>query len=110
MPRVAVTDYTFPSLELEKELLEPLGLKLVAAQCRKPAELIEFLRGAEFVLTQFAPLNAEVISSLHDVQVIVRYGIGLDNIDLEAATAKRIMVANVPDYCQHEVAEHTPWH
>jgi D-3-phosphoglycerate dehydrogenase / 2-oxoglutarate reductase len=107
MPRVTVTDYTFPSLEIEQGLLEPLGLTVVGAQCRKPAELIELLRGTDFVLTQFAPLTAEVIASLSNAQVIVRYGIGVDNVDLAAARTMGIPVCNVPDFCIDEVADHT---
>jgi D-3-phosphoglycerate dehydrogenase len=107
MPRVAVTDYTFPNLEIEKRLLEPLGLTLVAGQCREPTEVIELLRGADYVMTQFAPLNAKVISSLEGVRVIVRYGIGVDNVDLAAAKNKGIPVCNVPDFCIEEVADHT---
>lgn len=107
MPRVAVTDYTFPSLDIEAEILEPLGLSVAGAQCRKPAELIEFLPDADYILTQFAPMNAEVIASLRDVQLIVRYGIGVDNVDLAAAREKGIPVCNVPDFCVDEVADHT---
>jgi len=107
MSRVAITDYTFPSLAIERDLLEPLGIQVDAAQCRTPAQLIEFLAGADFILTQFAPLNAEVISTLRDAQVIVRYGIGVDNVDLAAAKEMGIPVCNVPDFCLDEVADHT---
>ena len=59
------------------------------------------------MITQFAPLNAEVISSLQDAQIIVRYGIGVDNVDLTAARERGIPVCNVPDFCIDEVADHT---
>jgi D-3-phosphoglycerate dehydrogenase len=106
MPKVAVTDHTFPSLDIESRILEPLGCTISVRQCREPAELIEFLRGADYIITQFAPLNAEVVSSLSSVQLIVRYGIGVDNVDLAAAAKKGIPVCNVPDYCIDEVADH----
>jgi D-3-phosphoglycerate dehydrogenase len=107
MPKVAVTDHTFPSLDIEMRILEPLGCTVSVGQCREPAQLIEFLRDAEYVITQFAPLTAEVISSLCNTQLIVRYGIGVDNVDLAAAAKKGIPVCNVPDYCVDEVADHT---
>lgn len=107
MPTVAVTDHTFPSLDIETRMLEPLGCTFSVGQCREPTELIEFLRGADYIITQFAPMNAEVISSLSDAQLIVRYGIGVDNVDLAAAAKKKIPVCNVPDYCIDEVADHT---
>ena len=107
MSRVAVTDYTFESLDIEKEVLEPLGLAVDGAQCRTPTELIEFLPDADYVITQFAPVDATVIDAMRSARVIVRYGIGVDNVDLEAAREKGIAVCNVPDYCVDEVADHT---
>lgn len=107
MPRVAITDYTFPSLEIEERLLKPLGLTVNGAQCRTTADLIDFLQGADFVITQFAPVNRDVIKSLSTAQIIVRYGIGVDNVDLAAAREQGIPVCNVPDFCIDEVAEHT---
>ncbi|MFO0930034.1 MAG: C-terminal binding protein, partial [Gemmataceae bacterium] len=63
--------------------------------------------GVDAVLTQFAPVNASVIAAMNQARVIVRYGIGVDNVDLEAARARGIPVCNVPDYCIDEVADHT---
>src|SRR5262249_54588121 len=62
---------------------------------------------ADHILTQFAPLNAEIIAAMRKAKVIARYGVGVDNIDLEAARAAGIPVCNVPDYCLDEVADHT---
>ena len=69
MPLVAVTDYTFPSLGIEEGLLQPLGLTVAGAQCRTPADLIEFLHDADYVITQFAPVNAEVIAACDEAGV-----------------------------------------
>src|SRR5262249_10240280 len=54
-----------------------------------------------------ARLTANVIAALRRARAIVRYGVGVDNIDLEAARARGIPVCNVPDYCVDEVADHT---
>jgi D-3-phosphoglycerate dehydrogenase / 2-oxoglutarate reductase len=62
---------------------------------------------ADAVITQFAPVKADVIAEMSRARVIVRYGIGVDNVDLDAARARGIPVCNVPDYCIDEVADHT---
>jgi D-3-phosphoglycerate dehydrogenase len=107
MPIVAVTDYTFPSLDIEQEILRSSGADLVGAQCKTADALIPLVRQADAVITQFAPIKADVIAAMQKARVIVRYGIGVDNVDLDAARAKRIPVCNVPDYCIDEVADHT---
>jgi D-3-phosphoglycerate dehydrogenase len=87
--------------------LEPLGCALVSRQCKNQEQLLEAVPAADFVITQFAPLNAAVIGAMTRARLIVRYGVGVDNVDLAAAHAKGIPVCNVPDYCIDEVADHT---
>jgi len=105
--QVAVTDYGFPDLEQERNILEPLGFEFATGQCRTGAEVAELCRDADAVLTQWAPVTAEAIASLRRCKIIVRYGIGVDNVDLEAAKQRNIPVVNVPDYAVQEVADHT---
>ncbi|MBX7168011.1 MAG: C-terminal binding protein [Pirellulales bacterium] len=107
MSSVAITDYTFPSLEIESAILEPLGAVVRAGQCKTVETLVPLVADADAVITQFAPVNAEVIAAMQQARVIVRYGIGVDNVDLRAARARNIPVCNVPDYCIDEVADHT---
>ncbi len=107
MSTVVVTDFTFPNLEVEERILHPLGITLVGGQCKTPETLIPHVSLADAVITQFAPLKADIIAAMQRAKVIVRYGIGVDNVDLEAARARRIPVCNVPDYCIDEVADHT---
>ncbi|MEX2188501.1 MAG: C-terminal binding protein [Pirellulales bacterium] len=107
MPTVAVTDFTFPSLEAEEAILRPTGADIVAGQCKTVEALIPLVREADVVITQFAPVKAEVIAAMQNARAIVRYGIGVDNIDLDAARQRGIPVCNVPDYCIDEVADHT---
>src|SRR3972149_2774712 len=57
--------------------------------------------------TYLAPINAEVMARMPKCRIIARYGIGVDTIDLEAATRAGIIVTNNPTYCIEEVAEHT---
>ncbi|MFB9276245.1 C-terminal binding protein [Cohnella cellulosilytica] len=103
----AVTDFGFPDLEQEKRLLQPLGFAFAEGQCKTASEVAALCRDADAVLTQWAPVTAEAIESFEKCRVIVRYGIGVDNVDLEAARRKNIPVVNVPDYAIEEVADHT---
>ncbi|MBY0230397.1 MAG: C-terminal binding protein [Gemmataceae bacterium] len=107
MHRVLVTDSSFPDLGLERALLEPLGCAVEGRQCKTIDDLVAAVAGADAVLTQFAPVKAAVVAAMDKARVIVRYGIGVDNVDLDAARAKGIPVCNVPDYCIDEVADHT---
>ena len=105
--KVVVTDYTFDSLDTETAVLAPLGCAVVGRRCKTPEELKALVADADAVLTQFAPIDADVIGAMTKARVIVRYGIGVDNVDLEAARARNIPVCNVPAYCIDEVADHT---
>jgi D-3-phosphoglycerate dehydrogenase / 2-oxoglutarate reductase len=107
MPKVLVTDFTFDRLDIEEAILVPLGATIDGRHCRGEADLLSAVAGADYVLTQFAPLTARVIAAMDRARLIVRYGIGVDNVDLDAARARGIAVCNVPAYCIDEVADHT---
>lgn len=107
MPVVAVTDFTFPSLEIEERIVHAAGAELRAGNDRHIAALKLLVADADAVITQFAPIHAEVISEMRRAKVIVRYGIGYDTVDVKAARERGIPVCNIPDYCIDEVADHT---
>jgi D-3-phosphoglycerate dehydrogenase / 2-oxoglutarate reductase len=106
-PRVVITDWAFADLSLEQRLLENKYIELIGRQCKTEAELIALVSEADAVITQFARINANVIGAMKKARAIVRYGIGVDNVDLDAARGRKIPVCNVPDYCMDEVADHT---
>lgn len=106
-PRVVVTDWTFTDLDIENHLLQAKDIDLIGKQCKTEAELIALVTDADAVITQFARINANVIGAMQKARAIVRYGIGVDNVDLEAARSRNIPVCNIPDYCMDEVADHT---
>jgi D-3-phosphoglycerate dehydrogenase len=106
-PRIVITDHGFPNLRNEEEVVAAAGADLVVARCKTSGDVIAASRDADALLVQWAPVDAAAIASLTHCRVIVRYGIGVDNVDLAAAKAKGIPVCNVPDYGVHEVAEHT---
>jgi D-3-phosphoglycerate dehydrogenase / 2-oxoglutarate reductase len=103
---VAITDYVFPSLEPEHRVLAPLGVELRSAQSKSEEEIIALTQEADAVLNCYAKMTARVIEKLERCKIIARYGIGVDNVDLAAASKARILVTNVPDYCVDEVSDH----
>jgi D-3-phosphoglycerate dehydrogenase len=107
MPRIVVTDATFPSLEHERAIATRHGAKLEEANCKFEADVIAAASGTHVLLVQFAKITRQAIEKLAPNAAIVRYGIGLDNIDLSAARGRGIRVAYVPDYATGEVADHT---
>jgi D-3-phosphoglycerate dehydrogenase / 2-oxoglutarate reductase len=105
--KVLVTDHGFPHLDIETDVLRAAGHELSVAPAASVAGLIAAGRDADALLVQFAPVPAAVIDALERCRVIVRYGIGYDNVDLAAAGRRGIPVCNVPDYCIDEVADHS---
>ena len=105
MARIAITDCDFGDGEIEAMLLgEDFDLSVHQAKTRD--EVIAAGEGAVGLFVQWARIDATVLDALPSVRAIVRYGIGLDNIDLEAARARGVSVSNVDDYCIDEVALH----
>ena len=107
MPIVSITDYTFPSLDIEESLIRAAGGELRSGNDKQVEALKRLAADADAVITQFAPINAEVIGAMRRAKVIIRYGIGYDNVDVKAARERGIPVCNIPDYCIDEVADHT---
>ena len=106
-PRVLYTDNGFADVDTERALVERAGASLDVAQCRTADDVIARAAGADALIVQWAPITAGVIEALDRCTAIVRLGIGVDNVDLEAARARGIAVCNVPDYCLDEVADHS---
>jgi D-3-phosphoglycerate dehydrogenase / 2-oxoglutarate reductase len=105
--KVVLTDYVWESLDVEKKLLDGLG-ELVALKTKTPDEFIAEAADCDALLNTYAgPITAEVMARMPKCRIIARYGIGVDTIDLEAATKAGIIVTNNPTYCIEEVAEHT---
>ena len=107
-PLVLLTDYAWPDLEIERQILAEAGAELIAAPANDPATLAQLAADPRVagIMTNWARVTAEVIAAAPGCRIIARTGIGLDNIDVAAATARGIVVTNVPDYCLIEVAEH----
>ena len=104
--KVVVTDYVFPNIETERAVIEDTEAEFVVANASTPEEVIEASRGATALINNYVPITAEVFDELPDLDVVARYGIGVDGIDVEAATDHGVKVVNVPDYCIDEVSAH----
>jgi D-3-phosphoglycerate dehydrogenase len=104
--KVVITDHRFPDVEQERRAVEASGGTLIVAQTVDEQELSELCKDGDGVLTVRAPITKRVIAAMERCRIIVRYGIGVDSIDIPAATERGIMVANVPDYCIDEVSDH----
>lgn len=105
--KVVVTDHVFPDLAIETAELAKAGAQVFQLPECTEDTIIRHGRDADALMVGYAKITRRIIESLQRCKVIVRYGIGVDNVDLSAATEKGIPVANVPDYCVHEVADHT---
>jgi D-3-phosphoglycerate dehydrogenase len=105
--KVVLTDYVWESLDVEKKLLDGLA-DLVPLRTKTPDEFIGEAADCDALLNTYAgPITAEVMERMPKCRIIARYGIGVDTIDLDAATRAGIIVTNNPTYCIEEVAEHT---
>lgn len=103
--QVVITDCDHGSIEEEKEEFGRIGAELILAQIQKEEDLIRACKEADGLLNQYALLTRRVFENLPKCKVVSRYGVGVDSVDLRAATDLGIIVANVPDYCIDEVAD-----
>jgi D-3-phosphoglycerate dehydrogenase / 2-oxoglutarate reductase len=108
MLKAVVSDHTFPSLDLQRRVIEGAGLALreVKPKCITEDDVIAHCQDGDVLLVQWAPITRRVMTSLPNLKGLVRYGVGVDNIDLDAARELGIGVANVPTYCLEEVSNH----
>lgn len=103
---VAVTDSVFPSLDPAKRVLAEVGAELQLADQPTPEAILDVARQADGMLVTYAQVSGDVIEQLERCQVIARFGIGVDNVDIDAAMRAGIVVTKVPDYCIDEVSDH----
>jgi D-3-phosphoglycerate dehydrogenase / 2-oxoglutarate reductase len=104
---VLVTDYAWPNLDREREILGTIGARLLIAQSGSKEELVDLAPAADAILCNWKAVSGDVLRAANQCITVVRYGIGLDNIDVAVATSLGIVVTNVPAYCVDDVADHT---
>ncbi len=110
--KIVFTDYYYPDIDQEKEILGRLpGAELVDCTREVPGgakdedSILEHAIDADALIVQFARITRRVIMGMKKCRIISRYAIGVDTIDIEAAREKGIVIANVPDYCIEEVSD-----
>jgi D-3-phosphoglycerate dehydrogenase len=105
--KIVVTDYIEPDLEWERTQLKPLGVLFEECQLKTASreDLIARIGDADVLVVNMVKFDREVIKALRSCRLIIRHGVGYDNIDVQAATERGIQVCYVPDYCREEVAE-----
>ena len=106
MTKFVVTECDHDAFDDERAVIGGAGAELVIAQSRNAAELVANSAGAAGILVQYASITAEIMDALHDLRVIGRYGVGVDSVDVDAATDRGIAVCNVPDYGTESVSDH----
>ena len=106
-PLIAVSDSVFPNLNLAREVLSRVGAELLLAEAPTSEAIMQVARNADAVLVTYTKITAEMIGKMTRCRIISRFGIGVDNVDIAAATKAGIVVTRVPDYCIDEVSDHT---
>ena len=104
--KVVITDFDYGDIDIEAEILEKVGAEVIPLQAKSEEDLFEVARDCAAMMNQYARVGAKTISHMEQCQVIARYGIGVDIVDVDAATNSGILVTNVQDYCTEEVADH----
>jgi len=105
--RVLITDAYHKSQNIEKSILKEIGAKVETAHCKTEKEVIALSSEMDALMVSYVSISRRVIEHLKKCKVIVKYAVGINNIDLDAASEKGIYIANVPNYCIEEVSTHT---
>jgi len=108
MKRIVILDLGYRSYQVERTLFaaQEYELALFSSPNEDIRAKIAFAQDAEGVLVRGTLLSESVLRQMPSVRAIVRYGVGYENIDLEAATRLGIRVANVQGYADHSVSDH----
>jgi D-3-phosphoglycerate dehydrogenase / 2-oxoglutarate reductase len=104
---VVITDCDHDSVDPERAVLDGHDVELRVLDCRTPEEVADQAADADVLINQYVPITAAVLAALPRCRLVVRYGVGVDNVDVAAAAERGVWVANVPDYGRDEVADHT---
>lgn len=103
---VVITDCDHDNIDPERRVFAEAGFDVRLAACKTSADVVEQARGADAIINQYAPIDETALDGLERCRVVVRYGVGVDTVDVPAASRRGIWVANVPDYGTEEVSDH----
>jgi len=103
---IAITDLDHSDIKIEQEVLAKFNIDPVWLNCKTEDDLITQCKGFKALINQYAPFTEKVFAALPGLRMVVRFGVGVDNIDLKAASKHNVQICNVPDYGTNEVADH----
>lgn len=104
--KVYITDCDHDNINIEEEIFDRAGIELTLKNVISEDEVIEQCKDGDIFIVQYAKISRKVMENCPNLKYIVRYGVGVDTIDVEAATELGVQVGNVPDYGMNEVADH----
>ena len=104
--KVIITDCDHDSIDIEKKVFKDAGMEVELKQAITEDEVIAQCQDAEIFIVQYAKITEKVMDNCPKLKYVVRYGVGVDTIDVPAATKHGIQIGNVPDYGMNEVADH----
>lgn len=104
--KVIITDLDFVDIDNERKIFNEASIPFELKQLHTEEEVIKECQDADILVIQYVKITDHVMASLPKLRCIIRYGVGVDSIDVEAATKRGIQVGNVPDYGMNEVADH----
>jgi len=103
---VAIIDNRYTSYYEEEKVLSKAGVTIKGFVIKNGQSFPEQAFLADALLINLFPVSSGIIKGLKKCKIISRYGVGFDNVDIEAATKAGIWVTNVPDYCVEEASDH----
>lgn len=103
--KAIITDCDHANIDIERKIFSEAGISLEHKNARTEDEIIEQCKGAEIFIVQYGEISEKVMKALPELKYVVRYGVGVDTVDVEAATKYGVQVGNVPDYGMNEVAD-----
>lgn len=104
--KILITDCDHDSIEVERAEARKAGVELELAQCATEEEVIAAAADSDGIVVQYAPITANVLDALPRLKSIGRYGVGVDTLDVQAATDRGVVISNVPDYGTEDVSDH----
>lgn len=105
-PNIVITDCDHADIEPESRVFAEAGFDVKLAECETSDDVVEQARDADGIINQYAPIDESVLAALERCKVVVRYGVGVDTVDVDAASRQGVWVVNVPDYGVEEVSDH----
>lgn len=103
--KIYITDCDHENIDIEKQTLSEAGMDVIWENAKSEEEVINLCGDGDIFIVQYAKITERVMQKCKNLKFIVRYGVGVDSIDVVAATKLGIQIGNIPDYGMNEVAD-----